>query len=317
MGVDVVALGELLIDFTENGISQQGNSLFEANPGGAPGNVLAMLAQLSCSTAFIGKVGDDMFGELLIKTLNECGINADGVEKDAATNTTLAFVKNGVNGERTFSFFRNPGADTRLSIADIDADRVKSAKCFHFGSLSLTHQPACGATKYAVSMAKEAGVLVSFDPNLRPLLWQSLDVAKEQIAWGASMCDVIKMSDDELLFLTKTTDVSTGVAHFKQMFPNVTLIFVTKGEQGSEAFYGDLHATCPALKVDAVDTTGAGDTFYACCLSFCVQKGICFENEQQLVSVLRFANTAAALVTQKRGAIRSMPTRKEIEEAMI
>ena len=210
MKFDVVALGELLIDFTENGVSGQGNPLFEANPGGAPCNVLAMLTKLGKRCAFIGKVGNDMFGTQLRIAAGEAGICLDALAVDAQARTTLAFVKTLPGGDRDFSFYRNPGADMMLAPEDIPEDMVKGARVVHFGTLSLTQEPARSATRKAVALAREAGAVISFDPNLRPPLWGSLEEAREQIAWGLAQCDVLKIADNELEFMTGETGFDTG-----------------------------------------------------------------------------------------------------------
>ncbi|MDD5955191.1 MAG: carbohydrate kinase, partial [Firmicutes bacterium] len=189
---DVVALGELLIDFTENGVSNQGNGLFEACPGGAPCNVLAMLRKLGKSCAFVGKVGDDMFGVLLQHTILAAGINADHLIMDPKIPTTLAFVKTLPGGDRDFSFYRKPGADMMLTESELPEETIANARIFHFGTLSMTHEGVRAATVKAVGLAKEGGALISFDPNLRPPLWENLEDAKEQIAWGLSQCDILK-----------------------------------------------------------------------------------------------------------------------------
>jgi fructokinase len=204
---DVVALGELLIDFTQNGESIQGNRLFEANPGGAPCNVLAMLCKFNKRTAFIGKVGNDPFGNLLEDTLLEIGINTDGLVKDQCTPTTLAFVHNFSNGDREFSFYRKPGADMMLSEEDLNVGLISNAKIFHFGTLSMTHPNTRKATKEAVSIAKKNGALISFDPNIRESLWDSLDEAYDQVSYGLSQCDILKISDNELKWYTKKSEL--------------------------------------------------------------------------------------------------------------
>ena len=208
--MDVVALGELLIDFTENGTSAQDNKLFEANPGGAPCNVLAMLQKLGHQTAFIGKVGQDAFGRLLVDAVKEQGIDTTGVRYDDNVHTTLAFVQTAADGDRDFSFYRNPGADMMLTADEVDLSLVRNAKIFHFGSLSMTDKICENATKHAIAAAKEAGVLISFDPNLRKPLWKSMDDAKEKISWGLSQCDILKISDDEIEFMTGEKDIKTG-----------------------------------------------------------------------------------------------------------
>ena len=209
--MDVVALGELLIDFTENGISSQGNPLFEANPGGAPCNVLAMLTKLGHKTAFIGKVGNDFFGKQLEQTIMEVGIDASGLQKDDDVHTTLALVHTYPDGDRDFSFYRNPGADMMLTEEEVPEELIKGTRIFHFGTLSMTHEGVRNATKKALRAAKEAGTVISFDPNLREPLWNSLDEAKEQVLYGLGQCDILKISDNEIQWLTGEEDFTKGV----------------------------------------------------------------------------------------------------------
>ena len=225
---DVVALGELLVDFTENGKSAQGNTLFEANPGGAPCNVLSMLQCLGKKTAFIGKVGKDSFGEMLRAVVAKQGIDTANVITDETVPTTLAFVHTASDGDRSFSFYRNPGADMMLLEGDIDVSILENTRIFHFGSLSMTDAGVEKATKKAIEAAKRAGALLSFDPNLRPPLWKSLDTAKEKIAYGISQCDILKISDDEIEFFTGVSDIDKGVARIQEEF-HTTLICATMG----------------------------------------------------------------------------------------
>ena len=311
---DVVALGELLIDFTENGISDQGNPLFEANPGGAPCNVLAMLSKLGKRTAFIGKVGEDMFGAQLKSVAEGAGICMDALAADRNIRTTLAFVKTLPGGDRDFSFYRNPGADMMLSPEEIPEDMVSSARIFHFGTLSLTHEPVRSATQKAVAMAKKAGAIISFDPNLRPPLWDSMEEAREQITWGLSQCEVLKIADNELEFMTGETDFAKGAAILQKQHPNIRLLNVTAGAEGSYSFYGEARTFQAAFKLGGtIETTGAGDTFCACVLNFILENGLDGLNEFALNQMLRFANAAAYLVTTKKGAIRSMPEKEQVE----
>ena len=311
---DVVALGELLIDFTQNGTSGQGNPLFEANPGGAPCNVLAMLTKLGKRCAFIGKVGGDMFGTQLRAVAQEAGICMDALAVDARARTTLAFVKTLPGGDRDFSFYRNPGADMMLAPEDVPGDLVQGAQVFHFGTLSLTHEPVRSATQKAVALAKEAGAVISFDPNLRPPLWDSLDGAREQIAWGLARCDVLKIADNELEFMTGETDFDRGAAILQKRYPNIRLLNVTAGADGSHSYYGDIKTFQPSFKLGGtVETTGAGDTFCACVLNFVLEHGLDGMTCDDLDRRLRFANAAAYLVTTKKGAIRSMPEREQVE----
>ncbi|MDF2632676.1 MAG: Sugar kinase, ribokinase family [Caproiciproducens sp.] len=317
MNLDVTAMGELLIDFTQNGKSEQGNDLFEANPGGAPCNVLAMLTRLGKKTAFIGKVGDDHFGHLLLEVITAVGIDSRGLMIDPVEHTTLAFVHNTPDGDRDFSFYRNPGADQQITAAEVQTDLIQNSKIFHFGSLSLTHSPARQATQTAVAAAKKANVTISFDPNLRPPLWYSMEEARQQIAWGCGQCDVLKISEEELFFLTDQQDIPSGVILLRRQYPNIQLILVTKGKEGAEAFIKNLHVSASSfLWVKTIDTTGAGDTFCGNCLAYLLDHDIHTLTENQLSEMLTFANAAASLVTTKRGAIRSMPTQSEIESLL-
>lgn len=314
MGFDVVALGELLIDFTQHGVSNQGNALFEACPGGAPCNVLAMLRKLGKSCAFVGKVGDDMFGSLLQHTILAAGINADHLIMDTKIPTTLAFVKTLPGGDRDFSFYRKPGADMMLTEADLPLEAIGNARIFHFGTLSMTHEGVRKATMKAVETAKQGGTLISFDPNLRPPLWESLEDAREAIAWGLGQCDILKIADNELEFMTGETDFYKGAAILHEKYPNIKVLNVTAGADGSYSFYGeDKPVFVPACRLGGViETTGAGDTFCASVLNFILEHGIEGLTEQDRADMLRFANTAAYIVTTRKGAIRAMPEKEEI-----
>jgi fructokinase len=311
---DVTALGELLVDMTQSGLSEQGNQLFEANPGGAPANVLAMLRKLGKRCAFLGKVGQDSFGDLLERTVREAGIDAAGLRRDAEIPTTLALVHTFPNGDRDFSFYRKPGADIRLRGEELDLERVRGCRIFHFGTLSLTDEPCLSATLEAVREAKEAGALLSFDPNLREPLWPSLDAAREQIAWGLGQCDILKISDNEIVFMTGEEDFDAGAAKLQALYPNIRLLNVTAGASGSYSYYGELRAFEPGCRRGGViETTGAGDTFCACVLNYVLEHGLDYLTEYDLHEMLRFANTAAYIVTTRKGAIRSMPEREEVE----
>jgi fructokinase len=310
---DVAAMGELLVDFTENGRSDRDNPYFEANPGGGPPNLLAMLAKLGKKTVFIGKVGDDICGTMLRRAVIRAGISDEGLVVDGTANTTLAFVSNAPDGERSFSFFRNPGADTMLCADEIDARLVSNCRIFHFGSLSLTDEPVKSAARYAVALARHSGALISFDPNLRPSLWRSPDDARAQIRYGLGQCDVLKIADDELRFLYGSDDISDGISRLRAEYGNIRMLFVTKGKYGAECYYKDIHAESPAFtEVRTVDTTGAGDTFCGVCLSYLLDHDPAQIGEKEIYEMLRFANAAASLVTAKKGALRSMPDREEI-----
>ena len=314
---DVVALGELLIDFTQNGISDQGNPVFEANPGGAPCNVLAMLKKLDKNCAFIGKVGDDMFGRSLRDTVSDIGIDTSSLLSDQSVNTTLAFVQNFGNGDRDLSFYRNPGADMMLTADEIPEDMLANTRIFHFGTLSMTHDAVREATKKAVRIAKENGAMISFDPNLRPPLWSSLEAAREQIEWGLSQCDILKIADNEIEFISGSSDFDEGAAYLKKNFPNIRLLNVTAGPDGSYSYYGDKKIFVPAFKLGGtIETTGAGDTFCACAQAFALDKGLDDLTDDDLTAMLRFANAAAYIVTTKKGAIRAMPDRADVEKIL-
>ncbi len=311
--IDVVALGELLIDFTLNGTSNQGNPLFEANPGGAPCNVLAILQKLGKNTAFIGKVGKDQFGKQLRQTIEEIGICSDYLKEDPEIPTTLAFVHNMPDGDRSFSFYRKPGADVMLNEDDISGDIIENAKIFHFGTLSMTHDNARKATLKALEIARKAGVIISLDPNLREPLWDSLDAAKEQILTALSYCDVLKISDNEIQFLTGEDDYDEGIRKLREQF-DIKLICLTMGKDGSRAYYKDIRVCADGFRQDkVVDTTGAGDTFCGCVLNYICDNGLDNLSEDNLKEMLVYANAAASLITTKKGAIRSMPTREEID----
>ena len=311
---DVVALGELLIDFTENGVSSQGNPVFEANPGGAPCNVLAMLRKLDRTCAFIGKVGDDMFGRQLKAAAEEAGIDMSALLMDREVHTTLAFVKTFANGDRDFSFYRDPGADMMLTESELPREMLRDTRIFHFGTLSMTHENVRQATRTAVKTAKEAGAVISFDPNLRPPLWKDLEDAREQMSWGLAHCDVLKISDNEIEFLTGTDDFDRGVGIIREKWPGIRLINVTAGPDGSYGYAPGAKAFVPAFLLGGtIETTGAGDTFCASVLNFILERGLDGLGQDDLKQMLRFANAAAYLVTTKKGAIRSMPERAQVE----
>ena len=311
---DVVALGELLIDFTENGTSGQGNPIYEANPGGAPCNVLSMLTKLGHKTAFIGKVGQDIFGNRLKKTLDEVGIDTTNLVMDEEVRTTLAFVETFPDGDRDFSFYRNPGADMMLQEDEVQMELVKDTNIFHFGTLSMTHEEVRNATKKAIAAAKEAGAVISFDPNLREPLWKSLDDAKEQVAYGLSQCDVLKISDNEIQWFTGEEDYDAGIAKLRQQY-DIPLIMLSMGKDGSRAYYKDLRVEVkPFIQENTIETTGAGDTFGGCCLHYVLKNGLHNLNEENLTEMLTFANAAASIITTRKGALRVMPEEAEVRE---
>ena len=310
---DVTALGELLIDFTENGTSAQGNPVLEANPGGAPCNVLSMLNRLGHKTNFIGKIGKDMFGDQLEAALKEVGIGTDGLKRDDEVHTTLAFVHTAPDGDREFSFYRNPGADMMLSEDDVDAEHIKNSTIFHFGSLSMTDEVCRKATRKAIAIAEEAGILMSYDPNLREPLWKSMDLAKEQISYGLEHCNILKISDNEIQWLTGREDYDEGIGMVQEKY-NIPLILLSLGKTGSRAYTKNCRVEVPAfIQENTIETTGAGDTFGACILHYVLEHGWKEYSEEELKEMLTFANAAASIVTTRKGALRVMPTKEEVE----
>lgn len=310
---DVTAMGELLIDFTMNGQSEQGNNLFEACPGGAPCNVLAMLNKLGRKTAFIGKVGQDQFGRLLKETIEDLGIETKGLMMDEDIRTTLAFVHTFPDGDREFSFYRNPGADMMLSEEEVDYELIRQSKVFHFGTLSMTDEPVRTATKKAIDAAKEAGCLITFDPNLREPLWKSLDDAKEAMEYGFQYCDMLKISDNEIQFISGKEDYDEGIRYLQEKY-QIPVIFLTMGKEGSRAYYKDIRVEKAGFTVKAIETTGAGDTFCGCAINGLLTYGLDGLTEETLEEILTYANAGAALITLKKGAIRSMPEPSQIDE---
>lgn len=313
---DVTALGELLIDFTENGNSEQGNPLMEANPGGAPCNMLSMIQKLGGTTAFIGKVGKDMFGRQLREAVESVGIDTRNLMEDEEVHTTLAFVHTFPDGDRDFSFYRNPGADMMLTKEEIQEDLIRNSKVFHFGTLSSTHEGVREATRYAIDVAKEAGCLVSFDPNLRPPLWKTLEDARKEIEYGLSKTDILKISDNEVEFLCGTSDYDEGAKMLIEKY-NIPFVCVTLGKDGSRAYYKGMHVEVPGfVQKNTIETTGAGDTFCGCMLHYIIQHGLEDLTEENLRELLTFANAAASVITTRKGALAVMPSKEEVEELL-
>lgn len=309
---DVTTLGELLIDFTENGSSSQGNPLLEVNPGGAVCNVLAMLEKLGKKTAYIGKVGQDMFGTQLKEAVEEVGIDTRNLIMDPVYHTTLAFVHTYPDGDRDFSFYRDPGADMMLTKEEVSEELIRDSRIFHFGTLSSTHPGVREATRYAIDVAKDAGCIITFDPNLRPPLWKSLEDAKVEIEYGMSKCDVLKISDNEVEFMCGTDDYDKGAAMIQEKY-NIPLVLVTMGKAGSRAYYkGMIVEVAPFLQENTIETTGAGDTFCASTLNYILEHGLDNLTEENLKELLTFANAAASLITTRKGALRVMPTKQEV-----
>lgn len=314
--LDVVALGELLIDFAAKSTDAAGYPTMAANPGGAPGNFLAALNAYGKKTAFLGKVGQDAFGRLLLSTLEQAGIETKGIVTDSSVFTTLAFVTFDEHGDRSFSFARKPGADTQLRWEEMDTRLIDDAKVFHFGTLSLTDEPARTATQKAVAYAKSKGKLISCDPNLRLPLWPSEDAAKEQILWSLRQADVVKISDNEVEFLWGCTP-EEGAEKLLEEF-GVSLAMVTLGPDGCllKTKHAAYRAHCP--KVHPIDTTGAGDIFGGSAMARLLElaKPIDALNPEDLAYIGTFAATAASLSTEHSGGIPSIPNKDAVLEAM-
>lgn len=313
MSVDVVALGELLIDFAAVTADSEGYPTMAAHPGGAPANFLAALSRYGARTALIGKVGDDTFGRLLLSTLEKAGIDTRGMRVTDEFFTTLAFVTFDDGGDRHFAFSRKPGADTRLCSEELDLGMIDEARVFHFGTLSLTHEPARTATRVAVAYAKAAGKLISFDPNLREPLWDSPEEAKEQLLWGLSQADVVKISDNEVEFLFSLPP-EQGAEHIFDRF-GAKLVFVTCGANGCFFRNGRGSGWVPSLSgIRVVDTTGAGDIFGGSAMSRILALGKAPEEltGAELTEIARFAAAAAGLSTTRAGGISGIPDYEEV-----
>lgn len=318
---DVVALGELLIDFTPAGVSPAGSPVFESNPGGAPANLLTAVTRQGGSAAFIGKVGNDFFGNQLKNTLIHEQIDVSGLSFDDHVHTTLAFVSLDETGNRSFTFFRNPGADIMLTKDEVNVKLIDEAGIFHFGSLSCTDEPSYSATKYALEYARSKGVTISYDPNLRPALWSSLDRAKQVITDFLAYANILKISDEEFTFLTGETDYAKHAPDFAQKY-NITLLFVTLGKKGAYFYYGGKGEQVPTYDVAVVDTTGSGDSFGGAMLNqinrLCetLHCGICDFTHEQVLNMVQAANASGSYAATKKGGIPSIPTAEEIQHCM-
>ena len=311
--IDVVALGELLIDFAPRSVNEAGYPVLSANPGGAPGNFLAALTKYGRTAAMIGKVGDDAFGRLLANTLKNAGIKTGGVLFDPGVFTTLAFVSLDENGNRDFSFARKPGADTCLKPEEIDEGLIADARVFHFGTLSLTDEPAAAATRRAVALARSHGLMISLDPNLRKPLWRSEEDARTAMEWSLRQADIVKISDEEISWLWGLSP-EDGAAKLTGEY-GVSLVYATLGPRGCHAATRNARVTVPGpAGIHAVDTTGAGDIFGGSAMSRFLRydKSPSELSEEELAGVVRFACTAASLSTQKHGGITSVPEMDEV-----
>lgn len=315
--LDVTALGELLIDFTPSGLSESGNPRFEQNPGGGPGNVLTALTKLGGTGAFIGVVGNDQFGRFLYQVLQNKGIDVRGLKFSNIVNTTLAFVHLDPSGDRSFSFYRNPGADLMLSADDLDYNLIKQSKIFHFGAVSMTGEPSRSATLKAAKFAKDNGLMVSYDPNYRPPLWENERVAKEIIQSGLRFADIIKVSEGELELLTGTSDLVKGSAILFDQ--GIQIVLATLGPDGCFYRYQGGTGHLPTFDIQVIDTTGAGDAFLGAILYHFSKKilsEICDLSILDFERILEFANATGALATTKKGGIPAMPSLEEVLHCM-
>ncbi len=313
--LDVTALGEILIDFTPAGTPGNGNICFERNPGGAPANVLAALSRLGGKTAFIGKVGEDLFGKYLTQVLKQHSINIEGLRTTSEAKTTLAFVQLDENGDRSFSFYRNPGADTVLEPSEVNYGLIGQSKIFHFGSLTLTDEPSRSSTLAALEHARKSGCIISYDPNLRPALWKNLEEAKKRIMSVLPGVDILKISEEELEFITETNAIETGSRELCRKF-NIKLVLITRGALGCYFRLGDETADVPTFsQIKAVDTTGAGDAFLGGFLYSVLSNKISSIEQltkDDIIKMVRFSNAVASICTSRRGAIPAMPQLGEV-----
>lgn len=308
---DITAVGEILIDLTQSGVNEQGIPVFAANPGGAPANLAVAAARLGASAAFIGKVGTDSFGTFLRNTLVENRVDVSGMVTDLRSRTTLAVVALDSQGERTFSFYRDPSADVNLCAEEISEEQLKNTKFLHFGSVSLTTDPARSATLYAAETAKKHGAYISYDPNYRASLWSDEASAVAMMKQPLSLVDIVKVSDEELPLLTGTEDLEKGSAILASC--GIRLVLVTLGANGAYYRFGDKTGHVPGVKVQVGDTNGAGDTFFGAALAQLARFDKLEDvTEEELREIVAVSNRAAAITTSRHGAIPAMPTREEV-----
>lgn len=307
---DIVAIGEVLIDLTQKGVDELGVAQYAANPGGAPANLAVAAARLGASTAFVGKVGRDAFGNYLRAVLEENQVDTAGLLVDEKEHTTLAVVSVDETGERSFSFYREPSADVNLKAEEIPAALLKDTRLLHFGSVSLTAEPARSATIYAAKKARENGCLVSYDPNYRASLWPSEEEAVREMKNALPLCDILKISDEELPLLTGTTDPAAGSEILARL--GIRLIFITLGANGAFFRLGEETGSVPGIKVKVGDTNGAGDTFFGAALSQLVKENLNTLTLPRLAEIAAFANKAASITTSRHGAIPAMPRLEEL-----
>ncbi len=309
---DITAIGEILIDLTQSGLTEQGIPRFDANPGGAPANLAVAASRLGAKTAFVGRVGHDSYGAFLRRTLEANGVDVSGLSVDPVQHTTLAIVSLDETGERSFSFYRDPSADVNLRFEDVPAALLENTRVLHFGSVSLTAEPSRSATLQAVRQAKARGALISYDPNYRSSLWADEATAVERMLEPLELVDILKVSDEELPLLTGTEDLLQGSAALAAK--GIRLVLVTLGADGAFYRFGTQTGRIPGVKVTVGDTNGAGDTFFGAALSRLVKReSLDTLTTGELEDILRFANRAAAVTTSRHGAIPAMPTLEEME----
>ncbi len=312
---DILTIGEMLIDLTQTGVSDAGIPVYTAFPGGAPANVAVAAAKLGAKTAFIGKVGNDAFGKLLVDTVKQNGVNADNMIVSDSANTTLAVVSLQESGERDFSFYRRGFADTLLSDDEISDETLKDTRILHFGSVSLTDEPARSATLNAALRAKNTGATITYDPNYRASLWESADEAIEQMKAPLDIVDILKISDEELPLLAGTDDAESGTKLLSDKYGKM-LILLTLGAKGAYYRFGDLTGMCEGVKVKVADTNGAGDTFFGAFLSSMARLGKFSPSElteNEIRELVSYSNKAASITTSRSGAIPAMPTSEEMK----
>lgn len=314
MPYELTAFGEILIDFTHSNPGEDGPALFAQNPGGAPGNVCVAINRLGGKSAFLGKVGEDMHGDLLRRTLEKENVSTKGLLNDPDSFTTLAFVSVDENGERSFSFARKPGADTRMAAEEIDLDEIRDGKIFHVGSLSLTHEPARSATIHALKSAQDFGKMISYDPNYRASLWNSEEEAIEAMRSLIPYAQIMKISDEETALLTGKADPKEAAQELIRQ--GVQIAAVTLGADGALIANKEGSRIVPGFRSEVADTNGAGDSFWGTML---YQIGVSGKKPEELTldelaEMTRFANAAAALTCTKHGAIPALPTKKEVED---
>lgn len=309
--IDITAVGEILIDLTQSGVNELGIPVFAANPGGAPANLAVAAARLGASAAFIGKVGTDSFGTFLRNTLIDNQVDVSGMVTDPHNRTTLAVVALDKFGERTFSFYRDPSADVNLRGEEISEEQLKNTKFLHFGSVSLTTDPARGATLYAAETAKKHGALISYDPNYRASLWSDEATAIRRMLEPLGLVDVLKVSDEELPLLTGTTDLEAGSKLLADR--GIALVLVTLGANGAFYRFGGKTGHVPGVKVKVGDTNGAGDTFFGATLAQLAKFDRLDDiTAQELERIIAVSNKAAAITTSRHGAIPAMPSFGEV-----